>query len=50
MNKIELDKLLNEKGRRYVLMLYCNYFITLKGKQLDYVLKKVEKWQKEKDK
>lgn len=39
MNKIELDKLLKEKGRRYVLMLYCNYFITLGKRQLDYILK-----------
>lgn len=38
MNKIELDKLLKEKGRRYVLMFHCNRFITLRGRQLDYVL------------
>jgi hypothetical protein len=39
MNKVELDNLLKEKGRDYVLMLYCNWFITLRGRQLDYVLR-----------
>lgn len=50
MNKIELDKLLKEEGRRYVLMLYCNWFISLKGKQLDYVLKQEEKYERKRDK
>ena len=38
MTKLELDKLLKQKGRRYVLMLHCNWFITLTDRQLDYVL------------
>lgn len=38
MTRKELDKLLHEKGKKYVLMLHCNWFITLKDNQLDYVL------------
>lgn len=46
----ELKKLLKEKGKQYVIMLYINRFIHITDKQLDYVLrygdkngKKVEK-------
>lgn len=38
MTKPELTKLLKQKGRRYVLMLHCNWFITLTDRQVDYVL------------
>jgi hypothetical protein len=38
MTKPELTKLLKEKGKRYVLMLHCNLFITLSKRQIDYVL------------
>lgn len=38
MTKSELNRLLKSKGRRYVLMLHCNWFITLTDRQVDYVL------------
>jgi len=33
----ELDKMLKEKGRQYVLVMWCNWKIVLSKKQLKYV-------------
>ena len=49
MNKLELNKLLKRKGKRYVLMLHCNRFITLTEKQVDYVLSYTNKDKEEKN-
>jgi hypothetical protein len=43
IKNVELEKMLEEKGRQYVLTMYINRIICMTEKQLDYVLDWKEK-------